>query len=101
MSDNGNEKWVTIRGVVSAVDWNDDGDVTQVAIQTPDEDEYIVLEEGEGKELLEYENEEVEVQGAIRKNNYGDNTIIVERFDVVSPPFSDDSYGDESWDEEF
>ena len=55
---------VTLQGVVTEDEWDDEDNVTSVAISTYD-DYYIVKNVGKGRELLSHLNEEVEVKGTV------------------------------------
>jgi hypothetical protein len=63
-----------IRGVVIPMDWDDQGNVVQIAISSHDEMEYMVEREGKGLELLAFIRKEVEVGGEIKEKN--DNKVI-------------------------
>jgi len=65
----------TIRGIVIPIDWDDYDNVIRIAIQTSDEDEYIVDYNKKGKELWDFIEEEAEVTGYVREDK-DDNFII-------------------------
>ena len=73
----------TISGIVIPIDWDDYDDVTSVAIQTSDEDEYIVDKNKKGKELLDFIGEEVEVTGFVREDEDGNSIIKINEYSVI------------------
>jgi len=68
------EKYITIRGIVIPVDWDEKGNVITVALSTHTEDEYLIDNDYKGKELLHCIQEEVEASGVARKTQ--DKKII-------------------------
>ena len=84
-------KKVTLVGHVSVTDWN--GDSTAVELSTLKEDYKIVLNKM-GHELLDYVDEEVEVIGYLSNDAEGSRAITVTGFSLVNV-FDDE---DESWD---
>jgi len=74
----------TIRGFVVADDWDDDNEVVSVAVSTDDGDEYLVTRRGLGKDLLDHVDDYVEVVGVVHKDRYGDLSIDVTDFEVVT-----------------
>ena len=53
----------TVTGVIIPADWARDGRITEVAISTHDEDEYLVQRREKGTELVRLLQKEVEVVG--------------------------------------
>lgn len=75
-------KMVVIRGVVIPMDWDDQGNVVQIAISSHDEMEYMVEKKGKGDELLAFIRKEVEVGGEIKEKD--DRRIIrIKRYRVM------------------
>jgi len=58
---------ITIRGIVTPVDWDEKGNVVATAISTHTEEEYLVINDSKGKELLNLIQEAVEVSGLVRE----------------------------------
>ncbi len=75
---------VTVTGLVKAVEWDESGSACQVSILTENEEEYFVSPKGMGRELLELEQSEVEVTGKFKKDKGGNNTIIVNKYKIIS-----------------
>ncbi len=60
-------KMTVITGVVVPTDWDERGNVVDIAISSHDEKEYHVDKKGKGPELLRLIRREVEVRGVIRE----------------------------------
>ncbi len=73
----------TISGIVIPVEWDDDDDVIGVAIQTSDEEEYRVDVNKKGRELLDLIEQEVEVSGMIREDEYDNFIIKVNEYSLI------------------
>lgn len=69
----------TIRGYITASDWNDENEVNTITISTDDDEDIpICLDEGMGQELLEeHEDEEIEATGYM-----SDSEFVVESYEV-------------------
>ena len=66
----------SIIGIIVPLDWDDDDNITEIAIQTIDEEEYIIKHNKKGIELMDLIEQEVEVIGTTTEN--GDGNIIIE-----------------------
>lgn len=66
----------SITGIIVPADWDDNDNLIQIAIQTIDEEEYIIKQNKRGRELLDLIEQEVEVIGTTTEN--GDGNIIIE-----------------------
>ena len=88
----------TISGMVVAAGWNDDGDVTAVAInvityvddsETGESQEvaedFLVGDTEKGRELLNMVSDEVEVTGVVKEDEDGNKTILVSAYKLVEP----------------
>ncbi|MDP8214417.1 MAG: hypothetical protein RAO92_01320 [Candidatus Euphemobacter frigidus] len=78
---NGNR--ITIKGIVNAADWEDDGSIIRVAILTSDDEEYLVADNEMGRELLDFESEGVKATGVVSESEYGEKTIILSSYNVI------------------
>ena len=63
----GPSKVTKIRGVVIPTAWDNQGNVTGIAISSHDENEYQVDPKGKGPELLGHIRKEVEAAGVVRE----------------------------------
>ena len=85
MAKRGKSVETTISGIVIPIEWDDDdyGDATSVAIQTSDEEEYLVDKNKKGKELLAFIEEEVEVTGTLIEDEDGNFIIKINEFSLI------------------
>jgi hypothetical protein len=74
----------TVTGVIIPSDWDRDGKITEVAISTHDEDEYLVRRRAKGTELLRLLRKEVEVTGWTALDQ-GKKTILVKDYRLRCP----------------
>lgn len=79
----GEERQASLVGTIVEVDWDDNGDVIAVELET-DETTYTVASSGKGRELLNLAGQRVEVRGTISEDEYGWDVIHVTSFTVVS-----------------
>ncbi len=70
-------KPITIKGLIVAADWDEEGKVVAAAISTHEEEEYLIEKNCKGEELLHLLQEEVEVRGVVRGGE-GKKRIVVE-----------------------
>jgi hypothetical protein len=71
---------ITIRGVIIAVDWDENGSVTAVAVSAHDEEEYVIEQ---GEDLLEFIREEVEITGVPRKEHDRHTVISIKKLRLL------------------
>jgi hypothetical protein len=77
----GSSKVTEIRGVVIPTAWDDQGNVTGIAISSHDENEYQVDPKGKGPELLLHIRKEVEAAGVVREEE-GKKTVRIRKYTV-------------------
>jgi len=68
---------MTIRGMVLPADWDKDGQVLQVLIDTPEENEFFVEPNVKGRELARLIHQHVEVCGDVTVSAGGDVRLTV------------------------
>jgi hypothetical protein len=86
----------TIKGIVTESDWDEDGNVTAVAIEVTidtEEDEegysseesdyYDVMMDNKGKELMDLLDKTIEATGTITVDEDGNKTIKVKKYKVI------------------
>ena len=83
----------TITGIVIPAEWDDDDNITKVAIQTEDYDEYLVEYSGKGKELSAFIDYNVEVTGTVKRRANDEMTINVKKYQSL------EEYEEEAYDE--
>jgi hypothetical protein len=79
--DKGSSKVTKIRGVVIPTAWDDQGNVTGIAISSHDENEYQVDHKGKGPELLLHIRKEVEAAGVVREEE-GKKIVRIRKYTV-------------------
>ena len=52
-----------VRGLVTPIDWDDDGNAVDISINSFDEQEYPVYMDINGKKLISFVRQEIEVKG--------------------------------------
>jgi hypothetical protein len=77
------DELTAVRGILIAVDWDENGNTLAAAVFDRDEEEYLVHLDAKGKELLGFIRREVEAVGKVRKTTKGRNTITVESYAVT------------------
>jgi hypothetical protein len=77
----GPSKVTKIRGVIIPTAWDDQGNVTGIAISSHDENEYLVDHKGKGPELLFHIRKEVEAAGVVREEE-GKKIVRIRKYTV-------------------
>jgi hypothetical protein len=77
----GPSKVTKIRGIIIPTAWDDQGNVTGIAISSHDENEYQVDHKGKGPELLLHIRKEVEVAGVVREDE-GKKIVRIRKYTV-------------------
>jgi len=75
---------VRIQGIVVPIDWDEDGNVTSVAIATRKEEEYLIRNNDKVEELKRLLRQEVEVQGETTLE--GSQKVILVKAVLSQPP---------------
>ncbi len=92
---------VTIKGIVTPADWDEDGNITAVVISTPFEEEYLVEADGVREELLGLLGTEVIARGIVGTEKHGYKTIAVKQYELLEedeePEEDEEEYADD-WD---
>jgi len=73
----------TIRGTIFPVEWDENDNVVQVVIDTPDQDGYLIEQNMKGKELLDFIRREVEVSGTMREDEGGNLIFKVKEYSLI------------------
>ena len=72
-----------VKGLIIPEQWNRDGDIVGVTIQTRQEEIFFVAHNGLGQELLAFIHREVEAAGKIDERVNGTTLITVKSYRVV------------------
>ena len=83
-------KKVTLMGIITAVEWDEDDNVIAIAISTPEEEEYRIEDNQLGTELLEMIYESVKVTGTVNEDGFGNKFICVDSYDLVEDQYDDE-----------
>lgn len=89
-------KRVTIKGIVTPTDWDEDGNVRAVVVSTPSEEEYLVERSALTEELLGLIGAEVVMTGTLGLERRGTKTIAVRDYGLLE----DDEEEEEELEEE-
>ena len=112
MKDSKIGKRVTIKGIVTPTDWDDDGNVRAVVVSTPSEEEYLVEPSALTEELLGLIGAEVVVTGTLGLERRGTKTIAVRSYELLEDDeeeeeleeeeefYEDEEFSDEEFPEE-
>ena len=76
---------ITISGLVTATEWNDDDDIEDIEISA-DDDSYYVEKNAMWYELVELWDTHVEVTGMITEENDGTKRILVTSYEPLEDP---------------
>ena len=74
---------ITIRGLLVPVDWDERGNITETAVSTYFEEEYLIEKNTKGEALLPFLRQKVKVIGLVRMDGRGRKVIRVENYEVV------------------
>ncbi len=74
---------INVAGTVWEDEWDDYDNVTAVVIEADDGEEYLVSNEGKGKELLTLGGRNVKVTGVVDEEVDGWKTITVKAYAVI------------------
>ena len=74
------KKTVTLLGILIPADWNDRQEVIAAALATADEKEYRIVGNRRGKELLSCLQRQIEVTGALERDEKVGEMITVKSY---------------------
>lgn len=77
------EDLVTLRGIITESEWDDDYNVTDISLATDSEEEYLIEREGRGRELKRYLLSTVEITGTMVEDHAGRQRIHVTHFRLL------------------
>ncbi len=90
MGKGSSERQASITGIVTATDWDEDGNVIAVALSTPHEEEYLIKKDPVGEELFDLFGAEVLVTGIVDEDKCGNKTITVKRYKLLEEEDEDE-----------
>ena len=77
------EDYISIRGLLVPVDWDEKGNITKTAVSTYFEEEYLIETNVRGEELLPFLRQMVKVIGFVRMDERGRKVVRVEEYEVI------------------
>jgi len=69
--------YVTLTGIITALEWDKDDNVISIGLSTSDEEEYVIEDNPFTDELLDLLYEPVKLIGFINTNEFGYKSIFV------------------------
>jgi hypothetical protein len=74
---------ITIIGVLVPVDWDERGNITETAVSTYFEEEYLIERNARGKALLPFLRQKVKVIGLMSTDDRGRKVVRVVTSEVI------------------
>ena len=96
MKESNAKQRLKITGIVKPEEWGKNDEVTAVSISTEGEEEYLVVDNALGEELLDLAGEKVKVTGITREDEFCGNIITVEQYEVLGSS-KEDQETDWAW----
>ena len=73
----------TIRGLLVPIDWDEKGNITEIAVSTYFEEEYLIEKSVREEALLPFLRQKVKVIGFVRMDARGRKVVRVEEYEVI------------------
>lgn len=77
------EDSITIRGLLVPIDWDEKGNITEIAVSTYFEEEYLIEKNARGEALLPFLRQKVKVIGFVKMDERGRKVVRVEEYEVI------------------
>jgi hypothetical protein len=77
------ENSIIIRGLLVPVDWDEEGNITEIAVSTYFEEEYLIEKNAREEVLLPFLRQKVKVIGFVRMDERGRKIVRVEEYEVI------------------
>ena len=74
---------ITIRGLLVPADWDEKGNITEAAVSTYFEEEYVIEANARGEALLPFLRQKVKVIGLVEMDDRGRKVVRVEEYEVI------------------
>ena len=71
----------TIRGIILPAEWDNKGNIKNILISTPNEEEYFITSNEKSEILMDFLRQEVEVVGQVKENNF-QKSITIQKYSV-------------------
>lgn len=79
-------KELTVRGTIFPAKWDENRNVVNIVIDTTDEDEYLIDQNKNGRELLGFINRKVEITGTVRETDDNEFIFNVRTYTLLDDP---------------
>jgi len=76
----------TVCGVVTAADWDEQGEITALVLSATDDREYLIEN---GAKFIGLLQESIAASGIVRRDRKAGRTINIKKFNLVSPAGAD------------
>ena len=77
------EDSITIRGLLVPIDWDEKGNITEIAVSTYFEEEYLIQKNVREEALLPFLRQKVKVIGFVKMDERGRKVVRVEEYEVI------------------
>jgi hypothetical protein len=77
------EDSITIRGLLVPIDWDEKGNITEIAVSTYFEEEYLIEKNVREEASLPFLRQKVKVIGLVRMDARGRKVVRVEEYEVI------------------
>ena len=77
------EESITIRGLLVPIDWDEKGNITEIAVSTYFEEEYLIEKNVREEALLPFLRQKVKVIGFVKMDERGRRVVRVEEYEVI------------------
>ena len=77
------EDSITIRGLLVPIDWDEKGNITEIAVSTYFEEEYLIEKNVREEALLPFLRQKVKVIGLVKMDERGRKFVRVEEYEVI------------------
>ncbi|MBN2372804.1 hypothetical protein JXL19_03320 [bacterium] len=74
---------VIIKGIITAVEWDEDNNIIAISLSTSDEEEYHIEDNPFMDELLNLVYEPVRVTGIINSDDFGYKSILIQKYELL------------------
>ncbi|MBF0278775.1 MAG: hypothetical protein HQM13_13325 [SAR324 cluster bacterium] len=72
-----------MKGIVGPVDWDQQGNITVIALFVHGEKQYLISNDSKGKELFKYNGSSVKVNGYTQQDSKKKYTLFVEQYELL------------------
>jgi len=79
---------LTMRGIITPSEWDEENHVTGITLSTVEEEEYRIHQDNTGRQLFRLLQKEVAVSGVVGLDAQGNRLITVKAYDVREFPKS-------------